>query len=256
MSQSNSDSLQNTFNISGSSITNLVGSGTIQYNESAQQQGNRNPSTNPEFQPSPNFLPNESKRTILLMAANPKSTQKLRLDEEVREIEAGLQRAKQRDRFILETRWAVRSRDMQRALLDLKPQIIHFSGHGEGKAETQQQSSFDWEEGLYLEDETGRAKLINTEALAALFSLFADRVECVILNACYSEAQAKAITQYIPYAIGMKKAIGDKAAIEFAIAFYDALGAGESIEFAYKLGCIAIQMEGIPEHLTPILKSK
>ncbi|MEB3282471.1 MAG: CHAT domain-containing protein [Lyngbya sp.] len=145
---------------------------------------------------------------------------------------------------------------MQRALLDLKPQIIHFSGHGEGKAETQQYSSFDVEEGLYLEDEKGEAKLISTDALAALFRLFANSVECVILNACYSEAQAKAITQHIPYAIGMKKAIGDRAAIEFAIAFYDALGAGESIEFAYKLGCIAIQMEGIPEHLTPILKSK
>jgi hypothetical protein len=35
----------------------------------------------------------------------------------------------------------------------------------------------------------------------------------------------------------MSQAIGDKAAIEFAVGFYDALGAGRSIEFAYKLGC-------------------
>ena len=54
----------------------------------------------------------------------------------------------------------------------------------------------------------------------------------------------------------MKKAIGDRAAITFAIGFYDALLAGESIEFAYQLGCSAIQLEGIPEHLTPTIKQK
>jgi hypothetical protein len=40
----------------------------------------------------------------------------------------------------------------------------------------------------------------------------------------------------------MSQAIGDKAAIEFAVGFYDALGAGKSIEFAYKLGCQLIRM--------------
>ncbi|NES01160.1 MAG: TIR domain-containing protein, partial [Symploca sp. SIO1B1] len=50
--------------------------------------------------------------------------------------------------------------------------------------------------------------------------------------------------------------IGDSAAIEFAVGFYDALGAGESVEFAYKLGCNAIRMAGISEYLTPVLKKK
>ena len=54
----------------------------------------------------------------------------------------------------------------------------------------------------------------------------------------------------------MNQAIGDKAAIEFAVGFYSALGAGESINFAYKLGCNAIAMAGIPENLTPVLKMK
>lgn len=48
----------------------------------------------------------------------------------------------------------------------------------------------------------------------------------------------------------------DKAAIEFAVGFYDALGAGRSVEFAHKLGCAAIRLAGIPEQLTPILKKK
>jgi hypothetical protein len=47
-----------------------------------------------------------------------------------------------------------------------------------------------------------------------------------VLNACCSATQAEAITQHIPYVVGMKRAIGDRVAIEFAIGFYDALLAG------------------------------
>ncbi|MDF5722876.1 MAG: PfkB family carbohydrate kinase [Rhizonema sp. PD37] len=180
---------------------------------------------------------------ILILAANPKGTTPLRLDEEVREIDAGLQRARHRERFILEQRWAVRSRDIRRAMLDFNPQIVHFSGHGTG------------DEGLVFEDETGLPKLVDGLALAELFSLFAD-VECIVLNGCYSEIQAEAISQHINYVIGMSRDIGDSAAIEFAVGFYDALGSGQSVEFAYKFGCAATRLTGIPEQLTPILKKK
>ncbi|MDF5732502.1 MAG: hypothetical protein PUP92_32020 [Rhizonema sp. PD38] len=84
-------------------------------------------------------------QTILILAANPKGTTPLRLDQEVREIDAGLQRAKQREKFVLKQKWAVRPRDIQRAMLDINPSIIHFSGHGTG------------DEGLVFEDETGSA---------------------------------------------------------------------------------------------------
>jgi hypothetical protein len=56
------------------------------------------------------------------------------------------------------------------------------------------------------------------------------RAITLILNACFSEVQADAISQHIKYVIGMNKAIGDTAAIEFSIGFYDALGAGETYE--------------------------
>ncbi len=183
-------------------------------------------------------------KTILILAANPKNTSRLRLDQEVREIDNGLQRARRRDEFNLKQVWAVRRSDFRRAMLDLKPNIVHFCGHGSG------------EEGIAFEDENGLAKFMSAEALSGFFELFADTVECVVLNACYSEVQAKAIAEHIPYVIGMNKAIGDTAAIEFAVAFYDALGAGESIEFAYRLACNAIQLAGLPENLTPVLNSR
>jgi CHAT domain-containing protein len=187
---------------------------------------------------------NSALRTILILASNPKNTSALRLDREVREIDAGLQRAKKREQFDLKQRWAVRIQDVYQALLDFQPQFVHFSGHGAG------------DDGLVLEDETGNVQLVNTQALAELFKLFTSDIECVVLNACYSEVQAKAIAQHIPYVIGMNQAIGDNAAIKFATGFYNALGAGESVEFAYKLGCSVIQLDGIPENLTPDLKKK
>ncbi len=55
---------------------------------------------------------------ILLLAANPKHTSPLRLDEELRDLEEGLRRAQHRD--------------IQRVMLDESPQIVHFSGHGAG----------------------------------------------------------------------------------------------------------------------------
>lgn len=183
-------------------------------------------------------------KKILILTANPQNIDKRRLDAEVREIQTGLERAKKRDQFEIISKWAVRPDDLRRALLDYEPQIVHFSGYGAAT------------EGLALENDLGQLQMVSTAALAKLFEVFKDKVECVLLNACYSETQAEAIRQHIDYVIGMHQAIGNRAAIEFAVGFYDALGAGRSIEDAFKLGCIAIDLEGIPESHTPVLKKK
>jgi hypothetical protein len=182
-------------------------------------------------------------KTILILAANPRGTCQLRLDEEVREIDEGLRRANKREQFKLEQKWAVRSRDFYRAILDNQPQIVHFCGHGAG------------EEGIVLEDETGQSAFVQADALSSMFKLFAKKgVECVLLNSCYSKLQAEAISQHINYVIGMNRTIGDRAAINFAVAFYDALAAGEEVDFAFELGCS--QLVGLDEHQTPVLNKK
>jgi hypothetical protein len=187
---------------------------------------------------------NEKKR-ILILAANPKATPKLRLDEEVREIKEGLQRSKYRDRFEIHSVWAVRGEDIRRALLDYQPHIVHFSGHGT-------------KDGLMLEDEMGLAVTATKEALSGLFEIFSVTVECVILSACYSGPQADAISKHIDYVIGMKKEVDDRVAIKFAVGFYDALGGGCSVGDAFKLGRNSIQFD-FPkqrDYLIPVLKKK
>ena len=229
--------------------------------------GSGNSVTSTQTEQTSTKAPDLPVKTILVLAANPKGTSPLRLGEEVREIQAGLDRSQYRDRFRIEQRWAVTPKDIRRALLDCNPQIVHFSGHGVGVSQSNEpltanrNISFVAEganepEGLLFEDKTGHSRLVSTDAIARLFSFFADEIECVLLNACYSATQADAIAQHVPYVVGMKKAIGDRAAIKFSLGFYDGLLAGRPVAFAYKLGCNAIELEGIPEHLTPTLKQK
>jgi hypothetical protein len=181
---------------------------------------------------------------ILFLAADPTDVSRLRLGEEFREIQEKLQLSKGRARFDLHQRTAVRPADISQALLDVEPKIVHFSGHGTAAG------------ALCFEDQLGSMHPIPPEPLAALFEQFSDQVECVVLNACYSIAQAEAIARHIEYVIGMNQAIGDRAAIAFSIGFYQALGAQRSIEKAYRLGCVQVRLQNIPEHLTPVLAKK
>lgn len=182
-----------------------------------------------------------SQKTILIAAANPSNETRLRLDVEVRDISERLRLAKHRDLFELKQIGATRVRDLQTAMQEHEPTIVHFCGHGAG------------EQGIVLEDNNGNTQLVNSEALANFFKLFEDEVECVVLNACFSEIQAKEIVKHIPYVIGMVKEIGDDAAIEFAVGFYGALASGKDYEKAFKFGCSAIELMGISGHLIPQL---
>jgi len=181
---------------------------------------------------------------ILFLAADPSNESRLRLLQELRDIKEKLRLANERDRFVLESRESVRVGDITQALFDFDPQIVHFSGHGTSAGE------------LYFEDLLGKAQPVQADALANLFELVADKINCVVLNACYSETQAKVIAEHIPFVIGMNQAIGDKAAIAFAVGFYKALAAGKTIEKAYKFGCVEIQLQGIVEHLKPVIYKK
>lgn len=181
-------------------------------------------------------------KKILILSANPVTTPRLRFDEEIRDIEEGLQRARLRDQFEIKAKLAVRIRDLRRAMLDHEPHIVHFIGHGE-------------EDGIFVENEKGVAVFVSSDALAGLFELYSQQVECVILSACYSAHQADAINKHIKYVIDMTGSTKDSAAIEFAVGFYDALGAGRGVEEAFKFGCVAISM-AYPDYKMPSLKKQ
>jgi len=191
-----------------------------------------------------NLIKGTQKISILLISADPTNASRLRIGEELREIQEKLQLARLRDKFNLEQRMSVRPTDLSQALLDISPHIVHFSGHGTSSGS------------LCFENKMGEIHPIPPNALSDLFEQFSSQVNCVILNACYSEIQAQAIAKHINHVIGMSQAISDDAAIAFGIGFYQALGGGRSIEEAYKLGCVQISLHGIPENLIPVITSR
>jgi hypothetical protein len=167
-----------------------------------------------------------------------------RLDKEFREIDNALREAEFRDKFVLEKHSAVRVTDLQNLLLRYRPDIVHFSGHGNSTSE------------IIVESDSGRSHPISVSALGDLFSVFNDSVRCVVLNACYSEIQAEAISQHIDCVVGMSNTIGDEAAISFSRSFYQAIGYGRDINTAFKLGCLEMDLEKLGEKDTPKLLAR
>ncbi len=180
---------------------------------------------------------------ILVLAANPQNTPGLRLDEEVRGIQHSIQLATERDRFQVISEWAVRTEDLIPTLLTHQPHIVHFIGHGSG------------DQGLVLDDGHGRSQRVPTRALARLFQQVSS-VECVVLNACYSDMQAQAISQWVNCVVGMNQPIGDPAAISFSRGFYTAIGNGRKYEAAYEIGRTEIDLKGLDEVATPVLRMR
>jgi len=181
------------------------------------------------------------KQKILFLAANPGETHRGALDREAHSIQGELKRSGYRDRFAFETRWAMEPLDLLRELRVLEPAVVHLSGHG-------------GQDGLYFRAADGGARLVSTAALAETFGAAGSTVKLVVLSACYSEAQAEALLAHVDCVVGMGRASHEDAARIFAIGFYGGLGEHASIAAAYRHGCAAIRLEGLPEGERPQLK--
>lgn len=181
---------------------------------------------------------------ILFLAANPKGTTPLRLDEEIRGIDEALAASQGRGRFQLEQQWAVRVSDLQGLLLRHRPDIVHFSGHGSSTST------------IILEDASGYPNQVPPDALSELFRVLGNKTRCIVLNACYSEAQAVGLAEHVDCVVGMTGAEDDRVAISFAAAFYQALAYGENVQTAFDLGVNRARLQGLAGADTPCLRSK
>lgn len=183
----------------------------------------------------------KQKRKILLLDANPAGSSSLRLEREARAISETVRASAHRDLIQFVLVGPVRPNDLSRAIVMHKPDVIHFSGHGRPDA------------GVLAYDESGEAKAISGEALAALFESTQSSVKVVMLNACYSAPQAEAISAVVPYVINMKERADDLTTRDFAATFYTALFSGRSVEEAYKMGVGNLTAKGIAQRDAPDL---
>lgn len=181
--------------------------------------------------------------TVLFLAANPQDQSSLRLDEENRTIVEKIRASEHRDAIKLISRWAVRPGDLQQALNEHQPHIVHFSGHGN-------------QDSIVFQNADGTTKPVSKPAIAATLSTGGDNVRVVLFNSCFSQGQAEAVTEHIEVAIGMNDSIGDEAARIFAGQFYSAIGFGRSVKNAFDQAINELRLHGIPEDLTPELHAR
>jgi uncharacterized protein YjbI with pentapeptide repeats len=181
----------------------------------------------------------KEKIKILFLAANPTDTSQLRLGQEVRQIGDRISKGKKREAIDLIQHHAVRVTDLQHVLLQHEPHVVHFCGHGSATEE------------IIFEDDMGGSQAVSKESLTKLFTILKDNVQVVVLNACFSKAQAEALNEVIDYTIGMNTRVGDKAAISFAGAFYQALAFDRTVMEAFELAKTELDLVRLPGSDTP-----
>lgn len=172
------------------------------------------------------------KRKILFLSSNPKDSDRLKADKEFRAVKDVLRKGSNRDFFDLRNEPAVTVTTITEAMQYHMPEIVHFTGHGE-------------KTGIVVENARGESQLFSNDGLIRLFRLFKNTVKCVLLNACYSQEQAKVMSAQGIYIIGMNDVIGDDAAIKFAEGFYQSLGEGKNYAFAYEIAMVNINSDSV-----------
>ena len=171
---------------------------------------------------------------VLFLASNPMETDRLKLDEEIREVKKKLEKGEHGSEIDFEPCLAPLFDDILDALNRHKPQIVHFSGHGRADG------------ALVIQDKDGKARPLLPELAVKLFRAFTqpeDRIRVVLLNACFSATLAKELSKVVDCTIGSTREILDDVAIAFAGGFYGAIAYGRSVQGAYDQGLLRAENE-------------
>lgn len=183
-------------------------------------------------------------KKILIVSANPETTASLRLADEMRGITEGCRKAKERDAFDIKILQSTRLDDFRLEMLEFKPNILHFCGHGSG------------DKGIILESDNSGAQFLEGKRLANFLGNFTSHLECVILNACFSEKQAEDIRNQVDFVVGMKEAIGDKIASRFSVLFFEAVFAQRDYQASFDYAIDSLDLEEITGSLSPVLMTR
>jgi hypothetical protein len=183
---------------------------------------------------------NSGRARILMLASNPVGTDELRLDEECERIEAAL--GDHNPRYELRYRRNLGLDKLARELMrDPRPRIVHITGHGDRSGR------------LLFTASDGHKSPADPQAIANLLGASGEKVECVVLSACYSAPQARLIARHVKYVVGMAYAVEVEAATRFAEGFYEALGFGSDVVRAFAAGLNRLDLTRIPGSHVPRL---
>jgi hypothetical protein len=208
-----------------------------------------------------------SQNLILFLAANPSGTSQLALDQECAAIERELSMTSNREDFEFHSKWAVSVDELARHLMQLQPTIIHFSGHGVCSEPTLVRSPAPHRDlvvpepasassRICLRDENGSAQAVTARALTMMIKSAAASARVLVLNACYSEAQADELRSAVDCVVGMTGTIHDDAARSFAVGFYRALGNRRSVGDAVEHAVATLAAKQLPDEHLPRCRTR
>jgi hypothetical protein len=170
--------------------------------------------------------------TVLFLSASPKDAHAVDVGRIVKHIDQALSHRGVAGRFRLVSHGAVTLDELPRLLLQHQPTVVHIVGHGTKTGQ------------VVFEDREGKSRSAPQQALAELFAVLNrdGRIRCVLLHCCYSEPQAKALSQHVDCVLGIEGKIHEFSADSFSTAFYTGLAAGQSVGLACKLGEVQVKL--------------
>lgn len=178
------------------------------------------------------------KDIILFYGANP-SNFNVDIRKEIDQINEKLISIKKRNLFEFKIKMDVRPKEFEKTILELdkEPRFFHYGGNGVYEHPK-------YGSGIILSGENPEeVKTIDAQTLGSIFSRLKG-IECVFLNACNTVPTGIEISKNIPYVIAMNQYVTDKFGIEFASYFYEAIGAGKNVEYAFNYSIDTLKMQG------------
>jgi hypothetical protein len=209
---------------------------------------------------------------VLMFTANTAGEVQLDQSDEFSRVREMLDNEGLNDRCKLRRVRLVTPEAILESILDFRPHVVHFSGHGvrqrtTGAATGPRRGFGEEEEAETVADEgieTGSdgALIVHNSANYGSFQIGSDFLggvfeyvkdeqlptHTVLFNACHSEAISGGVAPFVDNIIATNNEIGDRAAISFSSTFYDRLIASEvSPERAFKAARIVAIAYGEPK---------
>jgi hypothetical protein len=181
---------------------------------------------------------------VLYLTANPEMD--LRTEVEVRDVQQAVKRALHRDLIDVQYRPAATPQDLLDGLNDIRPHVVHFSGHAGDAAVLFDNASVDSPEGHE----------VPFELLARALGATANPPTLLVLNGCDTLDGAEVLLEATPVVIAMATDISDLAASAFAARFYAAVASAQPIGPALRQGAVALDFMSLDEGWKPAVLSR
>lgn len=178
---------------------------------------------------------------VLVVAASPRDQAPLDWEREVELLRTALQDLVDEGRIALSLCERATAQRLQDRLMETRPEVVHYVGHGEYDAARQTGA-------LLLETAHGDTARLEAHAVARLLCRY--RTQLVFLNACdtargQSMGLASALMRGdMPAVVAMQWPVEDQAAMQFGRAFYRGISHDLTVDECMCEGRLAVSSDG------------